>query len=206
MPSHLNAQDSGPEADRSGVGDEALDSSRETSLARAGRHEDLEHDNFSTYARVRIAAIKPPPPPPRLSGPSGLAAEVSPKRTVGFSGVTGVSRPVNNEEHWILYYFEAHVDQCRDCEDPLQVSEYSRQLCDEGHQLAIDVIEVIVRKKDEVYSRTKANEQDVRIEIPHGYEQSISLLKAVQRASKRKERFRRKSRKGTNHTIPEAII
>jgi hypothetical protein len=127
----------------------------------------------------------------RHNSPTG----VSPKNSkVDFAGVTGISRPVNNEEHWTLYYFEAHAAQCRTCEDPLQVSRSGKQLCDEGHQLAIDVAELIFRSKDDkVYSYVKDNEQEVRVEIPHGYEQTLSLLKAIQRASRKKEKFIHKS-------------
>ncbi|QDS72278.1 hypothetical protein FKW77_006449 [Venturia effusa] len=122
---------------------------------------------------------------------------VGPKKSkVDFADtvVTGVSRPVNNEEHWILYYFEAHAAQCPTCENPLQVSRSGRQLCDEGHQLAIDVAQLIFRQKDgNVYSHVRDHEQEVRVEIPHGYDQTLSLLKAIQRASRKKERFLHKS-------------
>lgn len=97
----------------------------------------------------------------RHNSPTGLSAKNS---RVGFADslVTGISRPVNNEEHWILYYFEAHAAQCLYCETPLQVSTSGRQLCDEGHQLAIDVAELIFRQKDgKVYSHVKDGEQEV---------------------------------------------
>jgi hypothetical protein len=127
----------------------------------------------------------------RHNSPTG----VSPKNSrVDFAGVTGISRPVNNEEHWTLYYFEVHAAQCRSCEDPLEVSRSGRQLCDEGHQLATDVAELIFRRKDgKVYSRTKDGEQEVCVEIPHGYDQTFSLLRAIQRSLKKKERFLHRS-------------
>lgn len=129
----------------------------------------------------------------RHNSPTGLSAKNS-RVDFADSLVTGISRPVNNEEHWILYYFEAHAAQCLYCETPLQVSTSGRQLCDEGHQLAIDVAELIFRQKDgKVYSHVKDGEQEVRVEIPHGYEQTLSLLKAIQRASRNKERFLPKS-------------
>lgn len=129
----------------------------------------------------------------RHNSPTGVSAKGS-KVDFADTVVTGISRPVNNEEHWILYYFEAHAAQCRTCEDPLHVSRSGRQLCDEGHQLAVDVAQLIFRQKDgKVYSHVKDREQEVRVEIPHGYEQTLSLLKAIQRASRKKERFLHKS-------------
>lgn len=129
----------------------------------------------------------------RHNSPMGVSAKNS-KVDFADSVVTGISRPVNNEEHWILYYFEAHAAQCQTCEEPLQVSRSGRRLCEEGHQLAIDVAELIFRQKDgKVYSHMKDREQEVRVEIPHGYEQTLSLLKAIQRASRKEERFLPKS-------------
>jgi hypothetical protein len=123
----------------------------------------------------------------RQNSPTG----VSPKNSkVDFAGVTGVSRPVNNEEHWTLYYFEAHAATCETCMYPLDVSKAGKQLCDEGHKLAIDVAELIFRRKDgEVYSRVKDGEQEVRVEIPHGYDQTLSLLKAIQRTLRKGSDF-----------------
>ncbi|TID20674.1 hypothetical protein E2P81_ATG05303 [Venturia nashicola] len=131
----------------------------------------------------------------RHNSPTGVSAYAKNNKVdFAHSLVTGISRPVNNEEHWILYYFEAHAAQCRACEHPLQVSRSGRQLCNKGHQLATDVAELIFRHKDgKVYSHVKDCEQEVRVEIPHGYEQTLSLLKAIQRASKKKERFLHKS-------------
>lgn len=129
----------------------------------------------------------------RHNSPTGVSPKNS-KVDFAVNCVTGVSRLVNNEEHWILYYFEAHAAQCRTCEEPLEVSRSGRQLCDEGHQLAIDVAKLIFRQKDgKVYSHVKDHEQEVRVEIPHDFEQTLSLLKAIQRASKKKERFLHKS-------------
>jgi len=108
---------------------------------------------------------------------------------VGFAGVTGISRPLTNDEHWSLYYFEAHATKCSSCFDPLNVSRSGKKLCDKGHKLAIDVADQIFRNKDgECYSH-RDGEQEVRVEIPHGYDQTSSLLKAIQRAIRHGERF-----------------
>jgi hypothetical protein len=124
----------------------------------------------------------------RHDSPTGVHSPKTSK--VGFAGVTGISRPVNKEEHWTLYYFEAHAAECRTCFNPLSVYKAGKQLCDKGHQLAIDVARHIFYRKDgEVYSRVKDGEQEVRVEIPHGYEQTLYLLTAIQRALKKGEQF-----------------
>jgi len=127
----------------------------------------------------------------RHHSPTGVPPKTS---KVGFAGVTGISRPVNNEEHWTLYYFEAHAATCDSCVDPLRVSKSGRQLCDEGHQLAIDVAELIFfrRRDGEVYSHIQDEGQEVRVEMPHGYDQTLSLLKAIHRALKKGDNFLQK--------------
>jgi hypothetical protein len=123
----------------------------------------------------------------RHNSPTGVEPG-SPK--VGFAGVTGISRPNTNEEHWTLYYFEAHAAQCEACQDPLRVSKAGRQLCRTGHELAVDVADLFIyhRKDDKVYSRVKEGEKEVRVEIPHDYEQTLSLLKAINRAVRKGEK------------------
>jgi hypothetical protein len=114
----------------------------------------------------------------------------SPK--VGFADgfVTGISRPMTNEEHWILYYFETHAAKCKSCFDPLVVSKTGKRLCSEGHERAVEVARLIFRRKDgEVYSREKEDHKEVRVELPHDYIQTLSLLKAIQRSLKNGERF-----------------
>jgi len=127
---------------------------------------------------------------------------------VGFAGVTGISRPVSNEEHWSLYYFEAHAVQCEACRNPLTVSKEGRQLCDEGHRLAIDVAEFLVylHKDGEVYSRVKEGEKEVRVEVPHDYSQTISLLRAINRATRRGEKFSTKPHSLDRHYLVEPRI
>lgn len=124
----------------------------------------------------------------RHNSPKGVEP-TSPK--VGFAGVTGISRPSTNEEQWICYYFEAHATQCDACRDPLRVAKAGRQLCRAGHDLAIDVADILLfrRKDNEVYSRVKDGEQQVRVELPHDYCQTVSLLTAINRAVRKGEKF-----------------
>jgi hypothetical protein len=127
---------------------------------------------------------------PRHNSPTGVHSRSPKNSKVGFAGVTGISRPLTNDEHWALYYFEAHAGSCQSCHDPLKVSRSGKKLCDDGHRLAIDVANQIFRRNDgEVYSRTRDGEQEVRVEIPHGYTQTLSLLDAIQRSIRHGERF-----------------
>lgn len=127
----------------------------------------------------------------RHDSPTGVpSSPKSPK--VGFAEglVTSISRPVNNEEHWTLYYFETHAVKCKSCFEPLTVAKTGRQLCSVGHELAVDVARLVFRRKDgAVYSREKEDHKEVRVELPHDYKQCLSLLKAIQRSLKNGERF-----------------
>lgn len=123
---------------------------------------------------------------------SPMSVPSSPKAKVGFADgfVTGVSRPVNNDEHWTLYYFETHAAKCKYCFNPDGVSKKGKQLCSHGHELAVDVARLVFRRKDgEVYSREKEDHREVRVELPHDYVQTMSLLKAIQRSLKTGELF-----------------
>ena len=138
----------------------------------------------------------------RHNSPKGVEPG-SPK--VGFAGVTGISRPCSNEEQWICYYFEAHAVQCDACRDPLRVSKAGKQLCRTGHDLAIDVADILLfrRKDGEVYSRVKDGEREVRVEIPHDYQQTLSLLMAINRAVRKGEKFPTKPRSMDKHYYVE---
>jgi hypothetical protein len=118
----------------------------------------------------------------RHESPTGVA-----KRAVGFaeSLVTGVSRPLTNDEHWKLYYFEDHAAECDDCFRPYLVHKDNRQLCNHGHELAIDVAELLFKLSadGEVYARSKIDGQEVRVEVPASYKNTIGLFKALQRSN-----------------------
>jgi hypothetical protein len=143
----------------------------------------------------------------RHDSPTGVYSRSQKPTKVGFAGVTGISRPLSNDEHWSLYYFEAHAAQCHSCSDPLSVSRSGKKLCDRGHHLAIDVASLIfIRAKDgEVYSHVRDEQQEVRVEIPHGYEQTVSLLKAVQRAIRKGERFIKPQSHDRNYHVPSRL-
>jgi hypothetical protein len=111
-----------------------------------------------------------------------------PKKTthVGFAAslVTGISRPLTNIEDWTLYYFEDHAQSCPSCRNPYKVHKAGKQFCDKGHQLAVDVADLLFRLRvdGEVYSRTNREATEVRVEIPCKYVHVAQLFKAIQRS------------------------
>lgn len=114
----------------------------------------------------------------------------SPTQRVGFAEevVTGYSRPVRNDEHWTLYYFEEHAAHCPQCHDPYKVAKSGKRLCDKGHNLAINVARLVYysRSQEAIFSRT---EQEVRVEIPAKYVETRGLLEAVQRTLRHGEQW-----------------
>jgi hypothetical protein len=135
-----------------------------------------------------------------------MAAPSSPKPSkVCFAegDVTGELRPLTNDEHWTLYYFENHAAKCRSCHDPLRVSRCSRRLCDNGHELAIDVIGLIFRGSDgKIYSRQESH-RAIRVEIPGDYVETVSLLKAIQRAVKKGKHFVKPKSHDKSYYVPD---
>ncbi|OAK96884.1 hypothetical protein IQ06DRAFT_282405 [Phaeosphaeriaceae sp. SRC1lsM3a] len=117
----------------------------------------------------------------------------SPKmaRVVGFhkDPVEGVSRPVNATESWAAYHFETHARKCAYCHNPYEVHRNHEQLCDVGHRLAQDVTRIIYNKSDgHTYSTVEEDNKLVRVEIPTGYVEVSSLLKAIERSLRHRSR------------------
>ncbi|KXT15794.1 hypothetical protein AC579_6258 [Pseudocercospora musae] len=115
---------------------------------------------------------------PAPSSPSSATA-----KTVRFAPPSnnGSSRPLTSIEAWSLYHFEIHARQCRDCLGPYDVYRRGRSLCEVGHGLASDVACHVYYKNGDVYSCSTGDSELVRVEIPHGYEQTRQLLKAFDR-------------------------
>lgn len=116
-----------------------------------------------------------------VESPSGAYPK---PRAVGFAGVTGVSRPLHNDEHWTVYYFEMHATSCKTCSHPLEVARAGRRLCDEGHQLATAVAGLHLRMKSDssVYCVDPHSHREVRVELPPHYVHTHSLFQAINRA------------------------
>ncbi|KAJ4349547.1 uncharacterized protein N0V89_008163 [Didymosphaeria variabile] len=106
------------------------------------------------------------------------------ERNVGFmhDPVSAVSRPVNTEESWAAHHFETHAQKCAYCRNPYEVHRNHEQLCEIGHRLAQDVAAFLYQRSDgKAYSTVEEENKLVQIEIPSGYVQVRSLLKAIER-------------------------
>jgi hypothetical protein len=130
----------------------------------------------------------------RTSAPTVIhSVPSSPKkdRSVGFyqDPVEGVSRPVNTSESWAAYHFEMHARKCAYCHNPYEVHRSREQLCDVGHRLAQEVTRFIYIKSDgKTYSTVEEDHKPVRVEIPAGYVEVSSLLKAIERSLRHRSR------------------
>jgi len=127
----------------------------------------------------------------RYNSPTGAPSSPKSAKVCFVDGeVTSMSRPVTNDEHWTLYYFETHAAICKSCFEPLIVSKQGKTFCDKGRELAIDVTRLIYLNEDgKICSRRMQGHQEVRVEVPNGYDQTLSLLKAIQRGDRKGEQF-----------------
>jgi hypothetical protein len=102
--------------------------------------------------------------------------------------VASFSRPVTTTESWAAYHFEAHASKCAYCHNPYEVHRNHDQLCDVGHRLAQEVARYIYNKSDETFSTIVEDNKPVRVEIPSGYVEVASLLKAIERSLRHRSR------------------
>lgn len=129
----------------------------------------------------------------RTNMPTVITQPSSPKtgRAVGFHSdpVQSVSRPVNTTESWPAYHFEMHARKCAFCHNAYEVHRSRDQLCEVGHRLAQEVARYIYNKSDgNTYSTIEEGNKVVRVEIPSGYVEVGSLLKAIERSLRHRSR------------------
>ncbi|USP79527.1 hypothetical protein yc1106_06801 [Curvularia clavata] len=152
-----------------------------------------------TTASPRSILKKPPTSSPKMpSARTNMPTAVHTKpavakkeRVVGFyeDPVISFCRPVNTSESWAAYHFEMHARKCAHCHNPYEVHRNHDQLCDVGHALAQDVARYIYQKSDgATYSTMEENNKLVRVEIPAGYVEVCSLLKAIERSLRHRSR------------------
>lgn len=98
---------------------------------------------------------------------------------IRWEGLTRVSRPATNDEHWTLYWFEYHARSCRRC--------LREDLCREGQRRAEEVVHTfhhargrILRRRKECYQKRGEGSIHVEVELPHGYYKTLELLRAVE--------------------------
>lgn len=124
--------------------------------------------------------------------PTAISQPSSPKKErVVFhqDPVEGVSRPVNASESWAAYHFETHARKCAYCHNPYEVHRSREQLCELGHRLAQEVARFIYNRADgNTYSTVEEDSKPVRVEVPAGYVEVSSLLKAIERSLRHRSR------------------
>jgi len=82
-----------------------------------------------------------------------------------------------------------HARKCVYCHNPYEVHRNHEQLCDLGHRLAQEVTRYIYNKADgNTYSTVEEDNKLVRIELPSGYVEVSSLLKAIERSLRHRTR------------------
>lgn len=103
-------------------------------------------------------------------------------KSVAFSPITSSSRPLSSSELWPLWYFETHARACDYCRDPYEVHRDGGRLCDQGHTYAQDVADSIYSRGNgsRIYAVGDADHL-VQVEIPKGYSNVRSLLRAMER-------------------------
>jgi hypothetical protein len=129
----------------------------------------------------------------RTTAPTVIhSAPSSPKkeRVVGFlkDPIESVSRPVNTAESWAAYHYEAHARKCVFCHNAYEVHRNREQLCDVGHRCAQEVARFIYNKADGNTYSTEDTSKPTRVEIPAGYVEVSSLLKAIERSLRHRQR------------------
>ncbi|KAF2398909.1 hypothetical protein EJ06DRAFT_479928 [Trichodelitschia bisporula] len=121
--------------------------------------------------------------------------------------VDSVSRQVRVDEQWALYHYEIHALSCLACHDAYRVYKSRGQLCPEGHALAITVADLFYTRPSsdghlKMYAHDRENYREVHIEIPSGYEQVLSLLRAVESALRRDDAFLRPKSFDSSYHVP----
>jgi len=118
---------------------------------------------------------------PRSSTPVSPSSPRNVHFLPAMSPVSGVTRPLNKQEAWSLYYFEKHAENCRSCYDPEYVFNHGRHLCEVGHDLARDALLHVRMVDGVVYSTREENQTSVRVEILPDYRHTRGLLRAMER-------------------------
>lgn len=139
----------------------------------------------------------------RRSSPIGAPSSPKSVKVCFAEGdVTGILRPPTRDEHWTLYYFESHAAQCIHCHEPLRVSKQGKRLCDTGHELAVDVANLIFCTDDgKIHSRQDSH-RDIRLELPVDYVETVSLLKAIQRGVRKGDQFIKPKSHDRSYFVP----
>ncbi|KAL4885300.1 hypothetical protein BJY04DRAFT_180563 [Aspergillus karnatakaensis] len=105
-------------------------------------------------------------------------------------------RELEADEQYVMMAFERHADHCYQCNDPAQVHEEDRSLCDRGHQYAIDVAAYLYSKNGKAYSVVDRDlNQPTLVRIPRDCIATRALLLSIEDGLRlqRKEKARKPS-------------
>ncbi|KAL2853489.1 hypothetical protein BJY01DRAFT_65357 [Aspergillus pseudoustus] len=103
-------------------------------------------------------------------------------------------RELEADEQYVMTAFERHAERCYQCNDPLNVQQEDRALCDRGHQYAIDVAAYLYSKNGKAYSVVDRDlNQPTLVKIPRNCVATRGLLLAIEDGLRlqRKEKVRR---------------
>ncbi|KAL2866463.1 uncharacterized protein BJX67DRAFT_381981 [Aspergillus lucknowensis] len=90
-------------------------------------------------------------------------------------------RELEADEQYVMTAFERHADHCYQCNDPLQVHQEDRSLCDRGHQYAVDVAAYLYSKNGKAYSVVDRDlNQPTLVKIPRNCVATRGLLLAIE--------------------------
>ncbi|CAD0027067.1 unnamed protein product [Aureobasidium pullulans] len=97
--------------------------------------------------------------------------------------VSGFSRPLTQEEAWLLYDFEVHCRDCRYCISPYKRFQSGAPLCHKGKHMSERISESMYMQKGNVFERYHRRTKPMRIEIPHTYTYLREQLHAMEDAA-----------------------
>jgi hypothetical protein len=85
------------------------------------------------------------------------------------SVITGFSRPLTSEEAWLLFDFETHSRECRQCISPYKRWQERASLCHKGAHMSNRIAEAMYMQNGKVYERYTRFKKPSQVEIPHTY-------------------------------------
>ena len=167
--------------------------SSDTEVGKEKTYEERSRRGTETYNDDSLTlTIRPTAQPNRTNTTNSLRS----KRAKTKPGVvrfkeplmTGISRPLNSAEHWVLYYFEFHAMSCQSCKAGTKSAKAAGGLCEEGLKFALDVQGLKFSMRDEqIYApdeiQKKGKGLQMRVEIPHNYKYSRRLIRTMSKSS-----------------------
>ncbi|KAH0291775.1 hypothetical protein KCU62_g2502, partial [Aureobasidium sp. EXF-3399] len=83
--------------------------------------------------------------------------------------IAGFSRPLTSEEAWLLFDFETHSRECRQCISPYRRWQEHASLCHKGLHMSKRIAEAMYMQNGKVFERYTRFKKPSQVEIPHTY-------------------------------------